>query len=794
MEEALFYQISAGRSFASSRLQLMLLQRMGFGGTEVNTNMAKSNAVWGIDIGQCALKALKCRPHEKEPRQIVVESFDYIEYPKILSQPEADPEELVSDALQQFLERNEVQDDQVAISVAGQSGLARFIKLPPVESKKIPDIVKYEAKQQIPFALEDVVWDYQQLTGGSEEDGFALEPEVGLFAMKRDQVTRALQPLEDAGIEVDLIQLTPLAVYNYICFDRLNDLSSQAYDPEDPPQSTVAISLGTDTTDLVVTNGYRVWQRNIPIGGNHFTRALSKELRLTFVKAEHLKRNATQADDPKAVFQAMRPVFSDLLAEIQRSLGYFMSIDKSAKIGDVIALGNAMKLPGLQRYLSQNLDQDVQPIDKFQRLSQGSAAGGMFKDNILSFSVAYGLCVQGLNKAEIRTSLLPEEIIRTRMIRAKKPWAIAGIAALFVGLIFNYFTHVSAWSATRTDAMKQAISKATNAKSTADGFASARSEIKTAFTRIEDIGTNLVSNVEGRLLWMELLQGLDAAMPKDTRPAEERKDTLEDISSRSELHITAFESKHFEDLASERYSLIEEAYLTSRGGVDAGVGDDEDAIDATGLDSTGEDGFGGEMSDAEDGADAGNTLEGSGWVIQLTGYHYHNLDRTNQTIRFVNNTLVKNLEEGIAKLPDGPDGQMMDVLLNDMGFSHPWVVEGKPLTTEVVDPNSPIGSAGRSGGRGYGGRSESYGAREGAAVSPGEGAGQPDGEEKLPILELKRYDFVVEFFWQPTTRTERLELAQQRKEQQEAAASEAELRGDEDAGEDEQLGLEETES
>ena len=40
--------------------------------------------------------------------------------------------------------------------------------------------------------------------------------------------------------------------------------------PQDPPESTVVISLGTDTTDLVVTNGYRVWQRNIPIGGNHF--------------------------------------------------------------------------------------------------------------------------------------------------------------------------------------------------------------------------------------------------------------------------------------------------------------------------------------------------------------------------------------------------------------------------------------------------------------------------------------------------------------------------------------------
>src|SRR5437016_4550836 len=164
--------------------------------------MARSGAVWGIDIGQCALKALRCRPHDEDPGRIVADAFDFIEYPKILSQPEADPSELIREALQLFLSRNAVRGDRVAISVSGQSGLARFIKLPPVESKKIPDIVKYEARQQIPFALEDVIWDYQRMAGGSEEEGFALETEVGLFAMKRDQVHRALKPFEDAGIEV----------------------------------------------------------------------------------------------------------------------------------------------------------------------------------------------------------------------------------------------------------------------------------------------------------------------------------------------------------------------------------------------------------------------------------------------------------------------------------------------------------------------------------------------------------------------------------------------------------------
>ena len=149
----------------------------------------------------------------------------------------------------------------------------------------------------------------------------------------------------------------------------------------------------------MITNGYRVWQRSIPIGGNHFTKALTKELKLTFAKAEHLKRNAMKAENPKAVFQAMRPVFSDLVAEIQRSIGFFTSNNRNAKLGDMVALGNPMKLPGLQRFLSQNLDQEVKLVDKFNNLVGGTAtAGPQFKENQLTFGVAYGLCVQALDQ------------------------------------------------------------------------------------------------------------------------------------------------------------------------------------------------------------------------------------------------------------------------------------------------------------------------------------------------------------------------------------------------------------
>src|SRR5476651_757490 len=167
--------------------------------------------VWGIDLGLCALKAIRVEFVDGVAKAT---AFDYVEHPKILSQPDADPEQLTREALEKFLSRNQIKGDRVAISVPGQSGLARFVKLPPVEEKKVEDIVKFEAKQQIPCNLDEVVWDYQKLGVNELAPGF-VETEIGLFAMKRDMVNRYLQHFKEVGVEVHLVQMAPLALCNF---------------------------------------------------------------------------------------------------------------------------------------------------------------------------------------------------------------------------------------------------------------------------------------------------------------------------------------------------------------------------------------------------------------------------------------------------------------------------------------------------------------------------------------------------------------------------------------------------
>src|SRR5580704_7138616 len=217
--------------------------------------------VWGIDLGQCGLKAIRL---ENIGGEITATAFDYVEHPKILSQPDADPDQLTREALEQFLSRNNLRGDTVAISVPGQSGLARFVKLPPVEEKKIADIVKFEAKQQIPFNLDEVVWDYQKLGASNVVDGFALETEIGLFAMKRDMVNRYLQHFKDVGVEVHVIQMAPLALCNFVAHDLLKKGMPGEGDADEEETKgggkncIVALDIGADNSNLVITDGGKI--------------------------------------------------------------------------------------------------------------------------------------------------------------------------------------------------------------------------------------------------------------------------------------------------------------------------------------------------------------------------------------------------------------------------------------------------------------------------------------------------------------------------------------------------------
>ena len=377
---------------------------------------------WGIDIGESAIKAVKLR---RVGDSIVIQDYRTVPCEGRADDAQgSDRDARVRSALLTLQRDVKLAGAAVAVSMPGRDVFPKFITLPPVEKKRIPELVRYEARTQMPFPVDEVIWDYQPLT---EEIVPGEEVEVALFAIKRASVYHFLNNLAEAGIQPDLVEISPLAIYNFLMYDRPIETG------------TVLIDIGAGNTDLVIVDGDRFWTRNVSISGNDITRALQEKYQISFEEAENLKRKTASTKQAEKLFGVMRPILDDLIGEIQRSIGYYKAQSRNVRIEQIILLGNAFKLRGLIGYFRKNLDYEVALLDSLRRVKLGAESDQRkFEAELPNYGVAIGLALQALEQAKVNIDLMPPEVVRDRVLRAKIPWAAAGIAllALPIGLGF----------------------------------------------------------------------------------------------------------------------------------------------------------------------------------------------------------------------------------------------------------------------------------------------------------------------------------------------------------------------
>ncbi len=385
--------------------------------------MASSSVSWGIEIGAAAIKAVKVEATGDGGVRLL--EYANIQHPKPLSTPDINPNDVLRVSLGALTSQHDLSKAQIAISVPGHSAFARFAKLPPVEPKKVPDIVKFEAMQQIPFPLEQVEWDYQTFVTPDSPD-----VEVGIFAITREKVMERLSMLEEFGIAPSHVVLSPIAVYNALAYDL-------GFDNQTP--GTIIVDVGTTSTDLVIATPGRMWVRTFPIGGHQFTEGLVEQFSLSYSKAEKLKREAEDSTHARQIFQAMRPSFANLAQDIQRSIGYYQSLNRDAELTRLIGVGSTFLLPGLRKFLKQQLSIDVYRVEEFKKLRADGEAEQRFNAVSLNFATAYGLALQGLGLNAVGGNLMPVSVLRRSMWREKVPYfgiaagiAVAASASMFL--------------------------------------------------------------------------------------------------------------------------------------------------------------------------------------------------------------------------------------------------------------------------------------------------------------------------------------------------------------------------
>ena len=157
------------------------------------------------------------------------------------------------EALQSIVKEKRLSSCPVYCSISGQYVFTRFVKLPPVAQDQVSQMVGFEAQQNVPFPINEVVWDYQLLGGSGAKDVEAV-----IVAVKSDLVEQANSALQLCRLEMEKVDVAPLAIVN-----------AYKYNYPESDGCNLIVDIGAKCTNLVFIEGKKIFCRSIQIGRAH---------------------------------------------------------------------------------------------------------------------------------------------------------------------------------------------------------------------------------------------------------------------------------------------------------------------------------------------------------------------------------------------------------------------------------------------------------------------------------------------------------------------------------------------
>ena len=345
---------------------------------------------WGLEIGDSELKAVKASTRDGE---LFVEAIDRIDYSSIDHENMPKKPELIKAAVNVFKERNSIsKSDKIIVSLSGKMILSRFFSLPPIKKSRVAEALRYELRKQVPFEPDEILWDYQQFENDRATDSGI---KIGLFATKKENIYDLLPSLAPIMVNLDAIQITPIAIYNLV------HLSS------DSNEDVIVINVERGNTDFIVVGRSKYWNRSIPIS----------EVNMTLIR------------------------------EIQRSIGYYISVSKGSKPEILYLMGEVFEDDNKIKFIDENLENKVQFLDILDNIKiiRDFEHPALMKQNIYGFETALGLAIQGLNLGDIKINLLPPAYVKERLISKRKILACVIVASIFLSFFTQSIKDYVTW-------------------------------------------------------------------------------------------------------------------------------------------------------------------------------------------------------------------------------------------------------------------------------------------------------------------------------------------------------------
>ncbi|MEO7317846.1 MAG: Amuc_1101 family PilM-like pilus complex protein [Chthoniobacteraceae bacterium] len=397
---------------------------------------------------------------------------------------------------------------KVNYAISSQAIFTRFVKLPSVGEEQVDSIVKFEAQQNVPYPIDEVVWDYQLVDSGDP-----AQVEVVIVAIKADLLDEINDAVEASSLKAATVDVAPMALYN-----------AYRYNYSDLEGCTLIIDIGARTTNLIFIEPNKVFSRSIVNqGGNTITQAIAKDFGEPFVAAEERKRrdafvslggSYADPDDPEVarVSKIVRNSMTRLHSEIARSISFYRTQQQGKAPARVLLCGGTASLPYMREFFHEKLQL---PVEFFNPLRNVAVEGAHLNleevgHHAHTLGELVGLALRGVSSCPMELNLRPASVVKRQRLAEQRPFIVlAGVCALLaLAAWWLYFTKATEITQSVTSKVEAKSGPLKNIETKMD---KAKAEIR----KQEELAAPFIEAVRERDYWTSVIADINSRLPAE---------------------------------------------------------------------------------------------------------------------------------------------------------------------------------------------------------------------------------------------------------------------------------------
>ena len=310
----------------------------------------KEKLITGVDIGSHAVKVCQLQKSGKGYTLLAVGSAA-LPPGSVEDGVLQDPEE-VGRAVAALFKNLNIKNKRVGISISGYSVIVKKINLEVMSEEELHEYISSEAEQYIPFDIDEVYLDFEDLHTATDEND---RTDVMLVAAKKEVIDDYLEMLNEQQLKPVLVDVDGFALENI-------------WETTTPNLENVAlVDIGASKMNInIIAGGASVLARDIVVGSEQLTEQIATGLGVELEEAEKIKLGLIPVEENR---EELEEIFTQTctqwVLEIKKAIDLYVANNPDQALQRLILSGGGSKVAGLVDFIASETGLEVVSFNPF---------------------------------------------------------------------------------------------------------------------------------------------------------------------------------------------------------------------------------------------------------------------------------------------------------------------------------------------------------------------------------------------------------------------------------------------